>query len=225
MNTWRATWTRAIKKLGLRRPGGLFDSEYLRSLNLEVRTVIDVGVDRGTRPLYDAFSDCLFVLVDPSRQAESLLRDRPRRYIYINKALAATAGKRVLREQQAGKTTLLERTSLTQSPITAQYEVDVTTLDDVLDLDECTPPFGLKIDTEGYELEVLRGLTRHWRSIQFVICEASIRKRFFDSYQISELISYMLEHDFVLFNFLNPVVERPRYYDIIFVPRTSSLLD
>jgi FkbM family methyltransferase len=197
----------------------------LQSLGFDVRTVIDVGVDRGTKPLYDAFCGCLFVLVDPRRQAESMLRDRPLRYVYINKALAATAGRRTIREQGAGKTTFLERTSLTDSPITAKYAVDVTTLDDLLDLSDCKPPVGIKIDTEGYELEVVKGLTRHWSTVQFVICEASIRRRFVDSYQISELVSYMLERDFLLFNFMNPAVERPRYYDILFVPKTSHLLD
>lgn len=225
MTTVRAILASAAKQLGVRQAGGLFDSNYLRSLGFAVRTVVDVGVDRGTKPLYDAFPESQFVLVDPRRQAESLLRDRPPRYIYINKALAAAAEKRILREQEAGKTTLLDRTPLTKSPITAQYEVDVTTLDELLDHSDCKPPFGIKIDTEGYELEVLRGLTRHWSSVQFVICEASIRKRFVDSYQISELVSYMLEHDFLLFNFLSPVIERPRYYDVLFVPRESRLLD
>ena len=95
----------------------------------------------------------------------------------------------------------------------------------MLDLSDCKPPIGIKIDTEGYELEVVRGLTRHWDSVQFVICEASIRKRFVNSYQMSELISYMLERDFMLFNFLNAEDQRPRYYDILFVRKTSRLLD
>jgi FkbM family methyltransferase len=225
MRSFRSTSARLAKQLGLRRAGGLFESEYLRSLGFDVRTVIDVGVDRGTKPLYDAFNDCLFVLVDPRHEAESMLRDKPGRYVFINKALAATAGQRILREQEAGKTTFLERTALTASPTIAKYEVDATTLDELLDLSDCKPPIGIKIDTEGYELEVMRGLTRHWDSVQFVICEASIRKRFIDSYQMSELVSYMLERDFMLFNFLNEVDRRPRYYDIIFVPKTSCLLE
>ena len=42
---------------------------------------------------------------------------------------------------------------------------------------------------------------------------------------MSELVSYMLERNFVLFNFLNEVNQRPRYYDILFVPKTSHLLE
>jgi FkbM family methyltransferase len=221
----RAVLARLGRHLGLRRSGGLFNSNYLRSLGFNINTVIDIGVDRGTKPLYDAFADCRFVLIDPRRQAESLLRDRPRQYVFVNSALAATAGRRTLREQQAGKTTLLERTPLTAAPVTTQYEVNTITLDELLEQTNCTSPIGIKIDSEGYELEIMKGLTRHWDRIEFVICEASIRRRFIDSYQLSDLVSYMLSRDFMLFNFLNPVEPRPRYYDVIFVPKTSRLLD
>jgi FkbM family methyltransferase len=184
-----------------------------------------VGVDSGTKPLYDAFSDCLFVLVDPRREAESLLEHKPDRYAYVNKGLAATTARGTLRVQEGGKTTFLERTALTASPTIAQYDVDTTTLDELLDSVDYTPPIGIKIDTEGYELEIMKGLKRHWDVVQFVICEASIRRRFVNSYQMSELISFMLQHDFVFFNFLNVVNPRPLYYDILFVPRTSHLFD
>jgi len=225
MRAFRATLGRVARQVGLRRAGGLFESQYLRSLGFEVKTVIDVGVDRGTKPLYEAFDDCLFLLVDPRRQAESLLRDKPTRYVFVNKALAATAGRLTLREQEAGKTTILERTALTAAPIVAEYQVEATTLDELLDSSDCKPPVGVKIDAEGYELEILRGLTRRWDRVAFVICEASIRKRFVGSYQLSELVCYLLKHDFMLFNFLNPAEARPRYYDLLFVPKTSRLLD
>jgi hypothetical protein len=85
MRAFRATFARLAKQFGLRRAGGLFESEYLRSLGFDVRTVIDVGVDRGTKPLYDAFNDCLFVLVDPRHEAEAMLRDKPGRYVFIKR--------------------------------------------------------------------------------------------------------------------------------------------
>jgi FkbM family methyltransferase len=221
----RETLVRLASHLGYRRERGLFESNYLRSLDFDVKTVIDVGVNKGTRPLYDAFDDCMFVLVDPRRDAESFLRDKPNRYVFVNNGLAATAGRHTLREQDAGKTTFLERTALTASPTIAQYEVDTITLDQLLDSINCRPPIGIKVDTEGYELEVMKGLSQHWNLVKFVICECSVRRRFINSYQMSELISFMLEHDFLVFNFLNQVSQRPRYYDLLFVPRTSHLFD
>jgi FkbM family methyltransferase len=226
MTAIRETLARLARHLGYRNARGLFESDYLRSLGFNVKTVIDVGVDSGTKSLYEAFDDCLFVLVDPRREAESLLRDKPGRHVFVNKGLAAFAGRRILREQEGGKTTFLERTALTASPTIAQYAVDTTTLDELLlDSIDCKPPFGIKIDAEGFELEILKGLTKHWGLVQFIICEASIRRRFENSYQMSELVSFMLQHDFMFFNFLSTPNQLPLYYDVLFVPRTSHLFD
>jgi FkbM family methyltransferase len=225
MTVIRAAMARLARHFGYRPARGLFESDYLRSLGFEVKTIIDVGVDSGTKPLYDAFDDCFFVLVEPRREGESVLQHKPDRYVYVNKGLAARSARRTLRQQDGGRTTFLERTALTASPTIAQYEVDTTTLDELLDSINCKPPIGIKVDTEGYELEIMKGLTRHWDLVQFVICEANIRRRFVNSYQMSELISFMLQHDFVFFNFLNIVNPRPLYYDVLFVPRTSHLFD
>jgi len=221
----RETVARSARRLGYRRSHDLFQSDYLRSLGFTVKTVLDIGVHLGTAPLYEAFDGCLFVLVDPQRGIEAQLRHRPARYVFVNKGLAAAPGRLTLREQEAGKTTFLERTELTAAPTVAEYEVETTTLDALLDSIDFVPPIGIKIDTEGFEMEVLKGLTRHWDAVQFVICEASIRRRFVGSYQMSELVAFMLGHDFMFFNFLNEVEAKPRYYDVLFAPRNSALFD
>lgn len=216
---------RVTRKFRSGQATDLFQKSYLQSLDFDVNTIIDVGVGHGTAELYDAFPNCRFVLVDPQREAASLLRCKPAKYIFVNKGLAASPGTLVLKEQEVGKTTFLQRTPLTQSPTLAEYEVQVTTLDELLDSLEFQGPIGIKIDTEGYDLEVIKGLNRYWSVVQFVICEASVRRRFVGSYQMSELVSHMLSQGFLFFNFLNPASVRPRYYDILFVPRESHLLE
>ena len=225
MTTLRRHLALLADKYGSGRSTDLFRKAYLQSLGFDVTTIVDVGVQCGTPELYNAFPDCTFVLVDPQREAASLLRHKPAKYVFINKGLGASAGSLVLKEQAAGKTTFLQRTPLTASPILSEYEVDVTTLDQVLDSVNPAGPIGIKIDTEGYELEVIKGLNKYWNDTQFVICEASIKNRFVGSYHMSELISYMLDHNFLFFNFLNPTREQPRYYDVLFVPRGSHLFD
>jgi FkbM family methyltransferase len=168
---------------------GLFKADYLRSLRFGVRTVLDVGVYTGTPHLYRAFDDCLFVLIDPLKNCKNLLECQPRRYHFISKELASVPGTLTLTEQAAGKTSFLERTALTVEPIADRYDVPVTTLDLLLDTLDIESPIGVKIDAEGGELDMLRGLTRHWEKVQFVICEASVRRRFIASYQLSELVA------------------------------------
>jgi FkbM family methyltransferase len=191
IGTMIRTWlTRLRDRLSYRWGRELFTPGYLKSLGFNVNTIIDVGVDWGTRPLYEAFSGCQFVLVDPRRDAEAKLSYKPTRYVFVNQGLAANAGHLTLRGQSQGKTSFLERTALTAAPVNDQYDVNVTTFDAFIEsVEECQPPAGIKIDTEGYELEIMKGLTRYWGIVQFVICEASVRRRFVQSYQMSELVS------------------------------------
>jgi hypothetical protein len=120
------------------------------------------------------------------------------------------------------------RTSLTQSGNTLeQREVEVTTLDDILQ--ECQPvegPLLLKIDTEGNELSVLEGARSTLKSTDCVIAEVSIAKRFEDSYECETLINFMSENGFYLYSilFISHVIgeSRPRFVDMVFMPRSAD---
>lgn len=68
----------------------------------------------------------------------------------------------------------------------------------------------LKIDTEGGELNVVRGAKETLKNCDFVVTETSIMKRHENSYQFAELISLMSDNGFELF-------------DIITVTRKKSL--
>jgi FkbM family methyltransferase len=214
---------RVARIFGYRNRFDLFNAKYLKSLGIRVDTVIDAGVDYGTIPLYQTYADAHFLLVDPRRNAPELLQYKPARYQYVNKALGAAPGFLTFREQEEGKSGLLERTPLTQSPIHAEYQVEVTTIDLLLDQIPNPGSIGIKLDTEGYELEIMKGVSKYKDAIKFVICETSVKKRFVESYQFSELVAYMLTHDLLLFNFLNPTKVNPLFYDVIFVKRDSGL--
>lgn len=216
---------RLARMLGHRNRFDLFNSGYLQSLGFKVDTIVDAGVDYGTIPLYQAFEHALFVLVDPHRDASKMLQSKPARYKYVNKALGAAPGRLLLKEQDEGRTSLLGRTPLTASRIQAEYEVEVTTLDLLLDEVADVGQVGIKLDAEGYELEIMKGLDKYRDAVQFVICEMNVRKRFIGSYQFSELIAFMLERNLLFFNFLNPTARHPLFYDVIFVQRNSHLLD
>ena len=61
--------------------GTLYNHEFLKKLSLKVKTVIDVGVRFGTPALYKAFPEAMFILVDPQKSGEALLKAIPERYI------------------------------------------------------------------------------------------------------------------------------------------------
>ncbi len=203
---------------------GLFRAGYLNKLGFKPDTVLDIGVRHGTRQLYRAFPDAHFILVDPQKGGEALLKAKPTQYSFVNKAVGSAPGTLTLHEE-GGRSSLLERTKLTAGSVIESYDVAVTTIDAVLDEADVKGRIGLKIDTEGFELEALKGVTKYWDRIDFIICEASVRRRFVGSYQFSELVAFLLQNQFCFYNFLNEPARRPRYYDILFVPGASPLLE
>jgi FkbM family methyltransferase len=187
--------------------------------NLSVSHILDVGVRHGTHSLYKAFPDAFFILYDPQEGGESLLRVKPVKYSFANIALGQQPGVLAINEMGA-KTTFKERTPLTEKPIQKKYDVVVSTLDAVINSLDCSL-IGIKIDTEGYELEVVKGLNQFVHKVAFIEAEVSLKKRFTDSYRFSELVSELDAKGFVVAGCLNHGYGRmPRLLDLIFVNKT-----
>jgi FkbM family methyltransferase len=203
-------------------PETLFNPRYLRKIDPGVASIVDVGVNHGTPALYRAFARLPFLLVDPQQDADARLRIRPHDYRFANVALGAHPGAVAIHEE-GGRSTALERTAATRVRDTETYQAEVTTLDLLLDAHRLPGPIGLKIDTEGYELEVLKGLERHIGDIGFIICEASIRRRFVGGYAMADLVGALKAKGFDVFNFLNAPKEKPNFYDLLFLREDNPL--
>lgn len=54
----------------------------------------------------------------------------------------------------------------------------------------------LKIDTEGYELEVFAGASATLQRCDFVVCEASVLPRFEQNYRLDDLVMLMRDAGF-----------------------------
>jgi FkbM family methyltransferase len=199
-----------------------FTAEYLRHFRFKAKTLIDIGVQRGTPELYNLFGDRKVVLVDP---LPGVAKDIEERYLgrldyqFHPVALGAEPGVATLNIMGTarGKTGITPRAAMTESTITEQHQVKVVTLDSLL-LNNPTPaPYGLKIDTEGYELNVLKGAEKTLESTEFIIAEVSIKKRFVDSYRFSEIVSFLGARNFELIDILNFRPRTQKFYDCLFM--------
>jgi FkbM family methyltransferase len=108
------------------------------------------------------------------------------------------------------------RTDFTSSsdPV-EKRKIPVTTLDALLDKHDFQAPFGLKIDTEGFEYQVIEGATNFLRDTQFVIAEVNVAKVYEGSYSFAEFIEIMAENDFALCDILYTKKEGPG--EVLFV--------
>jgi hypothetical protein len=95
--------------------------------------------------------------------------------------------------------------------------VPIVTLDELLARNAYPAPYGIKIDTEGFELEVLKGAARSLANIEFIIAEVSVKKRFTNSYRFSDIAAFLGGHGFELIDILNFRPRPQRFFDCLFV--------
>jgi FkbM family methyltransferase len=215
-----------------RQVGSGWSPEHLRRFGLAPATLIDVGVGTGTPALYEAFPDARLILVEPLAEFEPtldrILAGRPGRAFLS--AVGSSEGRRRIRVESGNrlKSSLLERTVLTATGEAGEErEIPVTTLDHLLDEheNEFAAPIGLKIDTEGFELEVIQGATRLLERTLFVIAEVSVAARFEGGYSFADLVGALDQRGFAVCDLLE--VSRSRrspgahYVDVLFV-RTGA---
>jgi FkbM family methyltransferase len=167
-------------------------------------TVIDVGAARGTPLLYRSFPDAYHVLIEPLREFEQELEQLTRtwRGEYLLTAVGAKDGTATLhvRPECLLMSSFNETTNLPPGGENGivEREVPVTTLDRLLEERHWEPPFGLKIDTEGFEHRVIEGAATLLEETQFVIAEVSVARRFEGSYTFAEFVAQMDDARFEL---------------------------
>ncbi len=200
-----------------------FSSYYLRSLKLDAKTIVDVGTNNGTEPLYSAFPDAKFVLIDPLQEE---LNECRKKYPNLNAdfhclAVGAKTGTlTIIKTSVSGHSSAMSRNSDENGK---QISVEMRRLDELLSAHEYQRPYGIKIDTEGYELEVLHGLTHSLSDVEFIIAEVSIKKIFKDGYKFSDIIDFMSKNNFQLFDILNAAGHQPNHFDCLFLPANHIL--
>jgi FkbM family methyltransferase len=174
-----------------------WESAYIRRLGFRPRTIIDVGVAYGTPELYAAFPDAQLILVEPlSEYFEGIARLlEGRRGVHFPAAAWSSEGELELRVEPRQPVRSshysghpLERTGDTLTPRLVQ----ATTIDRIIANHVFPEPFGLKIDTEGAELEVIRGAAATLERTLFVIAEVGVLpNRFEGSYSFAQFIAAM----------------------------------
>ncbi|WP_370290322.1 FkbM family methyltransferase [Nocardioides sp.] len=99
-------------------------------------------------------------------------------------------------------------------------EVPVTTLDAAVDLDSLPHPVLLKIDVQGAELEVLKGLS-DLSAIDYVYVEASFVELYEGQCLLADLTEHLAERGFALrgtYNQVSTATFGPTQVDCLFVP-------
>jgi FkbM family methyltransferase len=180
--------------------------ENLRKRGFDPKTVIDVGVAGGTPTLYEAFPEAYLALIEPldvfRPSLEHILATREGEHVPA--AVGATEGSATMTvDTEAPWMSSLRSEIHRDTSAFGSKEIPVRTLDALMHERGWEAPFGLKIDTEGFEREVIQGATEVLRYTQFVIAEVSVIRRFEGSYSFAEIVGLLEERNFALYDILD----------------------
>ena len=186
----------------------------------DIDSLIDIGVGpEGTPDLYKKFIGKKLVLIDPLDEAENFFRDEMQGIdaIFFKTALGESKGSiKINVAELVGESSILDVTDINfkGKPVEKRV-IPVNTLDDLLDgLD--LGNIGLKIDTEGYELNVIRGAKNILAHSKFVIAEVRHNHESFkEVYKLHDFVKEMHANGFILTMILTA---KPFIADLCFQP-------
>jgi FkbM family methyltransferase len=187
------------------RGQGGWQVDSLRSFDFSPRTVIDVGAADGTPALYDSFPQARHVLIEPLREFEEDLARLTRAHdaYFLATAVGSTTGKtKIFVDQDDPLMSSVLKTVVPRQRL-SEREVPITTLDALMQEGGWEGPFGLKIDAEGFEREVVEGATALLEETEFVIAELSLSERFEGSSSSRDFIALLDHRGFTVLDVLD----------------------
>lgn len=170
---------------------------------LRPNTVIDVGVAYGTQALYEVFPNVRHILIEPLEEFVPHLENlvtKLNKAEYIIAAATSTPGNVVINVHPDLVGSSIYKEEENSNVNGFERIVPAVTLDDICRDRKTIRPYLLKIDTQGSELDVLRGAETVLRDTELVILEVSIFEFYKGGPQIYNCITFMKEHGFVAYD-------------------------
>jgi len=188
----------------------------------EIDTLIDVGVgSEGTPELYNKFDTQKLILVDPLEEAEiySKLHLKQRDVTFYKVALGnEDDGEGIISvQEELGNSSMLEVSEINYVDNSLDKRlIKIMKLDTILKDKVELGRIGMKIDVEGFELDVIKGSSETLKSTKFVLAEVRHNYESFKGvYKLNEFVSIMHKNNFILSMILTA---KPFIADLCFQP-------
>jgi len=203
--------------------------QQLADQGLTPGCVIDVGAADGTRPLYETFPAARQLLVEPLVEFEPALRQlcEPDNFEYVLAVAGAESGRATLHVHPDLEGSSLLRENEGPDVNGTPREVPVVTLDALVEQRNLPGPYLLKVDVQGGELRVLDGASRVLEQTEAVLLETTLFAVFEDGPQLLEVLNYMSDRGFVLYDIFGqlyrPLDNALIQTDLVFVRESGPL--
>ncbi len=173
------------------------EKNYLKNINPD--NIIDVGVANGTDFLLSEFPNAKFFLIEPNPEFFSFIENKLLKE-FNAKLFKLAAGNEIGKRNikiLGGISTFLQRSDY---KINKEIDVNISKLDEILKNEKLNGKNLLKIDTEGFELEVLKGATEILKKIDYLIIE--LRLENIDTYNPSEMFNFLYNKNFIFYKIM-----------------------
>ena len=191
----------------------------------EIDTLIDIGVGvHGTEDLYNRFKNAKLILIDPIDEAKEYAHklSKKREVNFFQNALGRKDDIEKVMKLQKDKefSSFLEISEINmKDDYVEKRKLIIKKLDTIIDKKEELGKIGIKIDTEGFELDVILGASETLKHSKFVIAEVRHNHESLkEVYKLQEFMDLMSKNNFSLSMILTA---KPFIADLCFQPINS----
>lgn len=200
----------------------------LQANGFRPKNVLDIGAFEGEWTLMcrNIFSDANYLMFEAQETKTEILQRLKSNSIDFHIGLLGPIGneKSKFYVNETVSSALPESAKENQEYI----EIPMYTVDDVLSKKGITKADFVKLDVQGFELEVLKGATKTLENAEVVLMEVSLIEINKGAPLINEVMKFMTDRNFICYDICS-IVRRPLdkalwQTDLIFVKATSKLV-
>jgi len=202
----------------------LFELRYVFQFINKLSTLIDVGSNKGQFSILARlyFPKLKIYSFEPQLDQLNIQKKNlgKKNIKYFNNALG-NKNKKIkffITKRKDSSSLLHPHLNLQSYKIINVKQIFINSLDNILKKKNIKKPIILKIDTQGYELEVLKGSKNILAQVDYILCEVSYLNAYKKQVKANNLINYLKKKSFKVTLRLNKSLYRKKLFqeDILF---------